>query len=209
MKIHKVLNPFLIFFRKKRMKKFENLFKINNNTKIIDVGGSDFNWGLIKSKPQILLINLDESYSTSRCNNIKFEIGDGTNLKYKDNSIYNAYFNSVIEHLGTFENQRKFAKEINRVGVKIYVQTPAKEFFIEPHLITPFIHWLPQKLQRKLMRNFTIWGIITRPTQKYIDDFLIERRLLTYKEMKMLFPDCKIYKEKFLGFTKSYIAIKI
>lgn len=94
-----------------------------------------------------------------------------------------------------------------RVGKKIYVQTPAREAFIEPHLITPFIHWLPPKIQRKLMRNFTVWGLITRPTQEYIDNFLNERRLLKYGEMKMLFPNSVILKEKFFGMTKSYIAI--
>ncbi len=35
-----------------------------------------------------------------------------------------------------------------------------------------------------------------------------EIRLLTFKEMKSLFPDCEIIKERFLFFTKSYIAVR-
>jgi hypothetical protein len=35
-----------------------------------------------------------------------------------------------------------------------------------------------------------------------------EIRLLNYREMVHLFPECEIYREKFLFFTKSYIAIK-
>ena len=37
------------------------------------------------------------------------------------------------------------------------------EFPIEPHVLTPFIHWLPRKLQARLLRNFTVWGLMTRP----------------------------------------------
>jgi len=57
------------------------------------------------------------------------------------------------------------------------------------------------------MRNFTVLGLITRPSQEYIDNFLNERLLLTYNEMKILFPNTVILKEKFLHMTKSYIAI--
>jgi hypothetical protein len=35
-----------------------------------------------------------------------------------------------------------------------------------------------------------------------------EVRLLTYSEMKQLFPDCVILKERVLGLTKSYIAVR-
>jgi len=37
---------------------------------------------------------------------------------------------------------------------------------------------------------------------------ILEIRLLTYSEMKQLFPDCTILKERFLGFTKSYVAVR-
>ena len=40
--------------------------------------------------------------------------------------------NSVIEHLYNFENQKKMASEIMRVGKKYIVQTPNKYFFSNP-----------------------------------------------------------------------------
>jgi len=58
------------------------------------------------------------------------------------------------------------------------------------------------------MKNFTIWGLITRPSKDYIRNFLKERRLLTKKEFVDLFPDCEIRVERFLLMTKSYIAIR-
>jgi len=58
------------------------------------------------------------------------------------------------------------------------------------------------------MKNFTIWGLITRPSKDYIMNFLKERRLLTKKEFIELFPDCEIMVERFLFMPKSYIAIR-
>lgn len=134
--------------------------------------------------------------------------GDGCDLKYSDASFDVVFSNSVIEHVGTFERQKAFAKEIRRVGKTIWVQTPAREFPVEPHFIAPFIHYYPRWLQRKTARWFTIWGLTTKPTPVQIENMLDEIRLLTYSEMKQLFPDCEIRKEKFFGLTKSYIAIR-
>ena len=208
MNIHKVLYPFLKYFRTKRMKQFEGMFNIDKGTSILDVGGSQFNWQLLKSKPIVKILNLEKPKNW--VDNIQFEFvtGDATNLAFENDSFEIVYSNSVIEHLYSFENQKKMAKEVLRVGKNIYVQTPAKAFFIEPHLITPFIHWFPLSLQKKLMRNFTIWGLITRPTPEYINGFLKERRLLTLKEFDQLFSDCEIIIERFLFIPKSYIAIK-
>lgn len=41
-----------------------------------------------------------------------------------------------------------------------------------------------------------------------MEAFLDEVRLLTFAEMKLLFPDCTILRERFLGLTKSYIAVR-
>jgi ubiquinone/menaquinone biosynthesis C-methylase UbiE len=209
MLIHKVSAVFSKKFRAKRMAQFEKEFNLSDEMDILDVGGSPFNWQFVQTNPQLTIVNLytpkDWDYSKK---NMKSVIGDGTKLDFKDNEFSLVYSNSVIEHLFSFENQQRFADETKRTGKSYYVQTPAREFFIEPHLITPFIHWFPEKVQRKLMRNFTVWGLITRPTQAYIDNFLNERKLLTYKAFKSLFPDAMIRREKFLFFTKSYIAIK-
>jgi len=209
MLIHKVTGVFSSKFRAKRMAQFEQEFNLSDDIDILDVGGDQYNWQFIKAYPQLTIVNLAEpknwDYSKK---NMKFSVGDGIKLAFADNQFSVVYSNSVIEHLFSFENQQRFADEIKRVGKTYYVQTPAQEFFVEPHLVTPFIHWFPEKIQRKLMRNFTVWGLITRPTQAYIYNFLNERKLLTYKAFKSLFPDAIVKKERFLFFTKSYIAIK-
>lgn len=201
--IHKLYRLFFKHFRTKRMKSFEKYFDISQQTRIVDVGGAQFNWKLLNCTPEISIINLDQPNDwDNRIPNTRFEKGDGKNLRFEDQSFDIAYSNSVIEHLYDWESQKQFAKEITRIGKRIYLQSPAKEFFVEPHLITPFIHWLPKKWQSKLLRNFTIWGLMARPSQEYVDTFLREIRLLTFSEFKLLFPQCKIVKEKFFFLTK-------
>ena len=91
----------------------------------------------------------------------------------------------------------------------MWVQTPARSFFFEPHLLAPFIHFLPLSWQRRLVRNFTLWGWITRPSQASVDRMLGELRLLDYAAFRELFSDCEIRRERFFGFTKAFVAVRI
>jgi hypothetical protein len=58
------------------------------------------------------------------------------------------------------------------------------------------------------VRRFTLWGLISRPSQERIDQVLRETRLLNLADMREFFPDCEIRRERFLGLTKSYIAVR-
>ena len=198
------------YFRKRRMAKFSKLFNINHHSRILDVGGTPFNWKFIESSPKIDLLNLNSSHVRARdlSQNMSFIWGDGLDLKFPDSYYDIAFSNSAIEHVGTYENQRIFASEIKRVGAGLFLQTPAREFFVEPHYLTVFIHWLPLSIQKRLLRNFSIWGIFTRPDDNLIQKNISEIRLLNKKEFCELFHDCNIVREKFLFFTKSYIAYR-
>ena len=79
---------------------------------------------------------------------------------------------------------------------------------MEPHFICVFIHWFPFSIKRRLIRYFSIWGLLTRADQKQIDTMLADIHLLTYTEMRDLFPDAEIIRERFCGLAKSIIAIK-
>ena len=197
-------------FRKRRMAKFSKLFKITSETPILDVGGTPFNWKFIEYSPKIDLLNLNPSHVRARdlSQNMSFIWGDGLDLKFPDDYYDIAFSNSTIEHVGTYENQKIFASEIKRVGKGFFLQTPVREFFVEPHYLTLFIHWLPISIQRRLLRNFSIWGILARPDDQLIQKNLSEIRLLNKREFCELFHDCNIVREKFLFFTKSYIAYR-
>ena len=209
MDIHSIIKRIVPLFRRKRMKLFTKTFCPIGTTRILDVGGTMLNWELIKCDSKITLLNLTIPQNASSFSpQYTFVVGDGAKMMYSDNQFDIAYSNSTIEHLGSFERQQAFAAELRRVAEKIWVQTPSRWFFVEPHFLTPFIHYLPKGWQRRLVRNFTLWGWITRPTQQYVDNVLSEIRLLSHEEMQRLFPDCVILREKFFGFTKCFIAIR-
>jgi hypothetical protein len=201
--IHRHAN---VYFRMRRMRQFCELFMIKDSTRIIDVGGYEFNWTLINQKPHVLLVNVEnEQWTHDRISKIR---GDGRSLNYPDNTFDIAYSNSVIEHVGTFNDQQAFAEEIRRVARRYYVQTPNKWFFVEPHLVMPFLHFLPRKIMRKLARYGSVWGWTLRPDQDFVDRYLASIRLLDRREMQKLFPDADVIEERFLGMTKSLIACR-
>jgi len=209
MNIHRIYLLFQKFFRPRRMKEFVKFFGVDNNTRILDIGGGMLNWSFINEKPQVTMLNLNIPSNFEQLpENLLWIKGDALDIPCPDNSFNIAYASSVIEHLSSFENQKIFAQEISRISKNIYVQTPNKYFFVEPHLITPFMHYLPRKLQRHLLRNFTVWGIVTRPSEEVVNCFLKKIRLLTYSELKILFPDCEIIPERFCFLTKSFVVVR-
>lgn len=211
MDIHKLFGILfkLSRFRKKRMAFFRDTIDISNTSAVLDIGGTLDTWQLIQEQPRLTLLNIDEALDRDDYPpNVTFVLGSALNIPFQNYSFDVAFSNSVIEHVYTWKNQKVFSSEVRRVARKIWVQTPAREFFLEPHLITPFVHWLPASWQKRLIRNFTVWGLITRPSRQEVDKFIREVRLLNHAEMEALFPDCTIYVEKWFGMPKSYIAYR-
>jgi hypothetical protein len=188
------------------MRQFWQDFKLTPQTRVLDVGGTWYNWSLLSQQPCLTILNLKAPQERNQ--GAAWLVADARSLPFRDRSFEVVYSNSVIEHLGNMHNQRLFAAECRRVGQRYYVQTPNKYFPIEPHLITPLIHWLPRGLQRRMLRNMTIWGLINRPSQQRCDEFMREIRLLDEDELRRLFPDAVIWHERLLHITKSVIAIR-
>lgn len=209
--IHRIWNVIFRIFRKKRFAQFVDRIQPRQHECILDVGGYPATWAgnqhLVSS---IHIANVHEITPPEVLGNFHFEIADGCSLPFPDQAFDIVFSNSVIEHVGDFERQKTFARELCRVGGRLWVQTPAQEFWIEPHFMTPFIHWLPRRWQHRIARNFSVWGWLTRPDARQVTDFVNDIRLLTHAEMVQLFPCCQILREKVcLGlFTKSYIAVR-
>jgi ubiquinone/menaquinone biosynthesis C-methylase UbiE len=179
-------------------------------TTILDVGGGPETWENTEIDSKITTLNihpipLDSTRTECR---IETVVGDGCDLEYEDGAFDIVFSNSVIEHVGTVDRQKAFADEVRRVGRALWIQTPAPSFFIEPHLLTPFIHFFPRSVQKRVVRHFSVWGVLTKPTAQEVEDFLGEIRLLSKREMNQLFPDCEIIHERVVGLTKSFIAVR-
>ena len=215
-------------FRKTRMQAFVREFQPTSAMRILDIGGTELNWRFADQPARVVLLNtkipegrdvglLGVEYSdTSKSGapadeppaTVEYVLGDGKSVPYADGEFDICFSNSTIEHLFGLDEQRRFANEVRRVARGIWLQTPARRFPFEPHWLSPFIHWLPKSWQKRLGRNFTVYGWMLRPPSEDVSLLVDELRLLTYREMQELFPDCEIRRERFLGLTKSYIAVR-
>jgi SAM-dependent methyltransferase len=205
--------PLSIYFRRKRLQMFYQMFEVKPSTKVLDVGGGATFWLLAEADgfpcPDVTIVNLDPPPAdVDLPSHIHWVVADGTQLPFDDGTFDIAFSNSVIEHVGDHEAQVQFADQIRRVAAHYFVQTPSRDFPIEPHVLAPFIHWFPKEIQRLLLRNFTVWGLATRPSPEECEALLNELKLLNHKELHSFFPDSTIQIERFLGIPKSLLAIK-
>lgn len=214
MGIANLYNHIFKVWRAKRLAQFQALIAPVGTDQILDVGGYPHTW---LTTPQVAdridCLNLtvypwpeEKNYPGHR---IQIVEGNGCDMHYMDKSYPIVFSNSVIEHVGDLEAQRAFAREVRRVGNKLWIQTPAYECPIEPHYLTPFMHWFPKGFQRKIARYFTVWGLLEKPDRNLVNEMVDNTRLLTKAEMKSLFPDCRILTERMLWvIPKSYVAVR-
>ena len=193
------------------MRRFYRLFRPSAHTRLLDIGGLPHTWTAQSGEAcfPVTLINLRfpnrESAGGPRFTAVE---GDAAHLPLVDGSFDIVFSNSVIEHMETWERQQAFASEARRVARRLWIQTPARSFPVEPHFLAPLFHYLPRRLQSRLARRFTLWGLLTRPAPAQVEKVLSEIRLLTIRELRQLFPDCAILRERFFGLTKSYVVVR-
>ena len=175
---------------------------------ILDVGAnaleySDTDNYLEKHYPypkQITVVSLDDPsalqtlYPTITC--IR---ADGTNLPFKGNQFDIAYSNAVIEHVGNWEAQLAFLRELARVSHRGYLTTPNRHFPIEVHTRIPFLHLiLPQSLFDKFLKLIgKSWA-----ADGYMS-LLSKADLLSLTNLAKL-PNATLTAHRFCGFTMTY-----
>ena len=172
---------------------------------MLDVGGTPELWEFLppEFRPRVTLINMPRAGVNGWAGWLSVG-GDGCRLPFRDAAFDVVFSNSVIEHVGGPQQQSAFASEIRRVGRSYWVQTPNYWYPIEPHLLTPLIHWLPRRLKSQIaLHRGTMWEWVERPTpdrkEFYLNHFLRDIRLLSAREMQALFPDGRLIRERAFG----------
>ncbi len=213
---HDIPDSFVNKFRKKRFSylqnKIETLIREKGNIKILDIGGELSYWQHLGWKHEnctIYLLNLNMDDNNTQTSNFHFIKGSALDLPYQSGDFDLIYSNSVIEHVGSIEGQKKFAEEVNRVCPKYIIQTPSFWFPLEPHSLIPFFQFIPHQLRAYLIMKFDINYFPKAATYKEAVQVSKSTIMFSKKRFKQLFPDAKIYVEKFLGIPKSYTAIHL
>jgi SAM-dependent methyltransferase len=197
--------------RQKRMYQFLRIMKPSAHEVILDVGGYPELWIDCGYEGKIVFLNIEnpDTYQFSRPNSDYMQ-GDGRCLQFPDKSFDIVFSNSVIEHVGGWEDQMAFSAEASRVGKRYWIQTPNKNFPIEPHYNFPFIQFFPEKMREWVacFWPFSFFKRFGKHTAKETKEFIRSIRLLTIEEMKILFPDGQLWKEPFWSFLKSIVAYR-
>lgn len=212
--------------RRKRAELFRRIFDISPDTTILDIGSEDGSnihavlHGTAYDPRNVFVADLDEGAVKLGCSLYGFNgivIRESGALPFADASIDIVYCSSVIEHVTVnrrdiwnlkngeqfrseaCEHQMRFSDEIRRVGKQYFVQTPARGFPIESHTWLPLAGYLPREFFIRIMRvSNRVW------LKESVPDF----NLLSDGEIRVLFPDAIIEKERVFGITKSLMAIK-
>jgi len=188
--------------RQRRYQLFLDLCHVRPEEKILDVGAGGGNaLERFNTTNPIVAVDLAPKANGSylEAPNVTVAVADGTALPYGDGEFPIIFSNSVIEHVPK-ELQPRFAAEVGRVGRRYFVQTPNRYFPIEPHYQLPLFQFLPRNAQRWLNRHFTLgWR------EK---GFWEDVQLLSARDMKRLFPDAEIHRERYFGLTKSLMAVR-
>lgn len=208
MNVHRSYAALGARFRRRRMRWFLAEMTPTSQTRILDVGGCAEFWAGSDCRAQITILNVQLPAGGAMEAGLSRVVGDGRELPFRDGAFDIVFANSVIEHVGTPDDQRRFADEARRVGRRLWIQTPNRRFPVEPHLMTPGVHFLPRRVQRRIVRYATVWGWIARPTVSDISRFFDTLHALDACELAALFPDCRILREHVLGMTKSLVAIR-
>ena len=176
---------------------------------ILDLGGTLQYWQSLDFKyfetATFTLLNLKKIDIPDKYANVDSVAGDATNLsEYEDKQFDLVFSNSVIEHVGDFEDQKRMALEMIRTGKHYYLQVPNKWFILDPHWRVPFVHLLPRKVRAFLVKRLKVGGMPRATTKAESLEIADSVRLMTMKELRQLFPNAKIFREKFLFMTKSF-----
>jgi SAM-dependent methyltransferase len=212
--------------REKRAKVFRETFSVGPSTRILDLGSEDgaaiaavlAGTGAQPSNIYIADINAERVQQGHRRYGFSpIAIPAAGTLPFEDGYFDIVYCSSVIEHVTLpkdqiwleqsdeeFErrartSQRQFANEIRRLGRGYYVQTPDRWFPIESHTWLPLVGYMPRTWQKRVIEKTNrYWVKKTNP----------DWCLLSAKEMQEFFPDATIRHERFMGLSKSIMAIK-
>jgi len=193
--------------RRRRFALFEQLLaRVFGPVRILDVGGTPDFWRVMGfTRPGVSITLLNQTTVPAASPAIQSVVGDARDMRDFAAGEFDVVFsNSVIEHVGTFADQQRMAREVRRVGRRYFVQTPNRFFPIEPHFLVPAFQFLPIRVRAGWLARRDIGWYKRAASYEAALAEVQAIRLLTKSEFRQLFPEARLVTERFLGLTKSF-----
>lgn len=199
-----------VWLRRRRFELFrELLLSVPRPLTILDVGGTSNFWDRMEflGVPDVHIVLLNLEAGGSPHSNVVSVAGDARDLsQFKDGEFEVAFSNSVIEHVGGRKDQERMARELRRVSRRYFIQTPNRWFPVEPHFLFPAFQFLPRRVQTWLVQHFALGYTGRIPDRAKAEARVSRIELLSVRDMRALFPEARLYRERVLGLTKSITA---
>lgn len=151
------------YARKQMYRRFLESTGVRAEETLLDVGvtsdqtyeASNYVEAWYPHKAKITAVGVDDAtFLEQRYPGLTFRQADGLNLPFPSASFDVVHSSAVLEHVGCFENQKRFISELARVARRaVFLTTPNRWFPVEFHSVLPLIHWLPKATFRRLLRG--------------------------------------------------------
>jgi ubiquinone/menaquinone biosynthesis C-methylase UbiE len=151
------------YARRRMYQRFLSETAIQPNEALLDVGvtsdqsyeASNYIEAWYPHKEKITAVGVDDAaFLEKQFPGITYRKADGRKLPFASGSFDVVHSSAVLEHVGSFDEQRRFVHELTRVAKRvIFLTTPNRWYPIEFHSLLPFLHWLPKPWFRRLLHG--------------------------------------------------------
>lgn len=143
----------------------------------------------------------DASFLEQNYPGVSFVCANGLDLPFSDGSFDLVHSSAVVEHVGCAANQTQFLSELWRIAKRgIFVTTPNRWFPIEVHTVLPFLHYLPPRQYRRLLKRL---GLDFFAEENNLN--LMSKRTLSASATKAGIGPFRIYSARLFGLTSNLI----
>lgn len=176
--------------------------------RVLDLGGRAETWRRAPVHPRsVTLVNLEPSDRRGE-DWLHYAVGDACDPHLMDGEEFDLVFsNSLLEHVGGYARRRSLAQSIRRLAPRHWVQTPYRYFPVEPHWLCPGMQFLPLPT-RILVARYWRLGHTPSSSMEEAENAVLWVELVGAREMRLLFPDSRVFFERIAGVPKSLIAAR-
>ncbi|MEO6414243.1 MAG: hypothetical protein ABIO48_16770 [Pedococcus sp.] len=198
--------------RARRLELTNSIFPDLQDMTVIDLGGTVDAWATAHVRPRhVTVINIEDPgeaqdwitpVTGDACSAVATLLDAGL-----DPTCDVVFSNAVLEHVGGHANRVRFAESVNALSSRHWVQTPYRYFPVEPHWLFPGMQFLPVAARTRIA---AVWPLAHSKAESLANarHEILWTELIGMTEMRDLFPESRIIRERLAGLTKSLIAVR-